>query len=130
MRSGSETVPLFAWLPFLSLSTTSIPDSTSPTTVYFAVEEIAVAKHDEELAVPRVGVVGAGHADNAAPIGNVGELRLQVGVFGAAGAVAVLPIPGLRHEPGDDPVERYIVIELVAGELLEALSMLRRDVVA
>jgi hypothetical protein len=34
MRSGSETVPLLAWLPFLSLSTTSIPETTSPTTVY------------------------------------------------------------------------------------------------
>src|SRR5690606_34743000 len=34
MRSGSSTAPFMASLPFLMLSTNSIPDSTSPTIVY------------------------------------------------------------------------------------------------
>ena len=76
------------------------------------------------------GSLGARHADHAAHERHVGELRLQVGIFRAAGAVAVLPVAGLRHEAGDHAVERHVVVEAVARQLLDALGVLRRDVVA
>src|SRR5260221_648628 len=86
-----------------------------------AVEKSTVRIHDEELAGGGVVAVAlAGHADDTALEGHLGEFRLQVGIFRVAGAVAVLAIAGLRHEAWDHPVERHIVIELVAGERLEA----------
>ena len=51
-------------------------------------------------------------------------------IFRAAGAVAVLPVAGLRHEAGDHAVERHVVVEALARELLDALGVLGREVVA
>ena len=78
-----------------------------------------------ELLSPR-----ARHADDAALERHVGELGLQVRIFRAAGAVAVLAVAGLRHEAGDHAVERHVVVEVLARELLEALGVLGREVVA
>src|SRR6516162_8998507 len=47
----------------------------------FAVEERAVGEHDEELAVGRVRIGCARHADDAARIGHAGELCLQRRIF-------------------------------------------------
>src|SRR5262245_57428016 len=63
-----------------------------------AVEAGRLVEHDKEL---RVGGVRAGcarHADDAALERHVGKLGRQVGIFGAAGAVAALTVAGLRHE--------------------------------
>src|SRR5208282_3991689 len=84
----------------------------------------------EELAVCRIGIAGTGHADDAAFIRHVGKFGVEVRIFRAAGAVAVLPIAGLRHETIDDAVERHVVIEAVARELRHALGVMRRNVVA
>ena len=117
--------------PFLILSTTSMPESTSPITVYWPFRLGAVGEHDEELAVGAVVAVAlARHADNAALVGHVGELGLEVGIFRAAGAVAVLPVAGLRHEARDHAVERHAVVEVLARELLQPRGVARRDVVA
>ncbi len=80
-----------------------------------AVEEVAVRKHDEELAVGRVRVAGARRTDDAALERHVGEFRRHVRIFGAAGAVAVLAVAGLRHEAFDDAMERHVVIEAIRG---------------
>ena len=77
-----------------------------------------------------VAVALARHADDAALVGHVGELGLEVGILRAAGAVAVLAVAGLRHEAGDDAVERHAVVEALARELLQPRRMPRRDVVA
>ena len=77
-----------------------------------------------------MGVAGPGHADGAALERHVGELGLQVRVRGAAGAVAVFAVTGLRHEAVDDAVKRHAVIELFARQKLHALGMTGRDVVA
>src|SRR5215831_19452271 len=70
------------------------------------IKEGAVRIHNEELAVGGVVAVAlAGHADDAALEGHLGEFRLQVGIFRAAGAIAVLPVTGLRHKACDHPME-------------------------
>src|SRR5436190_8354648 len=62
-----------------------------------------VSVHDEELRAGRVGVVGAGHGEDAARVPGVVELGLELVARAArarAGGVAALD-----HEPGDDAVE-------------------------
>src|SRR5215472_604335 len=58
-----------------------------------AVEPRRVRKADEELAVRRIRVAGARHADGAALERRRAELGRHIGVLGSAGAVAALPIP-------------------------------------
>ena len=89
-----------------------------------AVEKRAVGEHDEELAVGRIRIARARHADHAARIGHVGELSLQVGIFRAAGAVAVLAVAGLCHESVDDAMEEDIVVEMIARKLLQPIDMI------
>ena len=128
--SGSVT-----WPPddpggaFFSLSTTSIPDTTSPITVYWPLRLDAVGEHDEELRVRGIDAVAAPrHADDAALERHVGELLLQVRVFRAAGAVEILAVAGLRHEAVHHAVERHVVVITLARELLDALGMLGREI--
>jgi hypothetical protein len=95
----------------------------------FAIQERAVSKHDEELTVGGiVAVAFARHADHAARKWYARKLRLQVRIFRAAGAVAVLAVAGLCHESSDDTVEWHIVVKMLARELLQPLSVKRRDI--
>src|SRR5437016_9846946 len=71
-----------------------------------AVEEGAVGIHDEELRIGRIVAGSTGHADDAALERRLGELRLEIWIFRAAGAVLVLAVAGLGHEAGDHAVER------------------------
>ena len=65
IQSGSETSP-FAPSPRRILSTTSWPEITSPTTVYWPFRNVAVVEHDEELAVGRIRILRPRHAHGAA----------------------------------------------------------------
>src|SRR5215813_7598078 len=85
-----------------------------------AVQARGLAIHNEELAVGRIVVAAlARHADDAALERHVGELGRQVRIFGAAGAVEVLPVAGLRHEAGDHAMERHAVVEFLARQRLD-----------
>src|SRR5262245_3832295 len=88
------------------------------------VEARRLGEHDEELAVGRIGILRARHADNAALERDIGELGWQVGIFRSAGAVAALAVAGLRHETGDDAMERHVVVVLLPRQRLDALGML------
>src|SRR5882757_10158752 len=89
------------------------------------VEKRPVAKHDEELTVGGIVIAALPcHADDAAFERYVGEFGRQVGIFRATAAVALLAVTGLRHEAADDAVERHVVVELVARQLLDALGVL------
>src|SRR5689334_4670804 len=94
-----------------------------------AVEERGVGKADEELRVGGIDAVAApGHADHAALERRGGKLLLQHWIFRAAGAVEFFTVAGLRHEAVDDAVERHVVVEAVARELLDARGMPGREV--
>lgn len=85
---------------FFNLSTTSIPDTTSPITVYWPFEARSISEHDEELRVRGIVAVAApGHADDAALERHAGELGLQVRVFRAASTVEVLASPVCAMKP-------------------------------
>src|SRR5208283_5682998 len=89
-----------------------------------AVEEPAVTEHDEELRVGRIGVVGAGHAEDATLEMGWIELGLQVRQVGAALARAGR-VAGLGHEAGNDAVEHDAVVETALHQRLDLLDMLR-----
>src|SRR3546814_10639877 len=74
-------------------------DDAAPDGV-LAVEEARWRQGDEELAVGRVGVLRARHADDAALERLGREFRRQVGQVGAA-APGAGRIAGLRHEAVD-----------------------------
>ena len=84
------------------------------------------------------GILRTRHADRAALERLVGELGRQVGLVrtahaGGAGVVAVvhvaiLHVAGLRHEAFDDAVEGDVVVGAFAGQRLDLLDMLRREV--
>src|SRR5688572_22244845 len=100
-----------------------------------AVEEVRVLHHDEELAARAVRAGGAGHGDDAAGVGRVVELGLDL-VAGVPGAVhgAVLVVLGVRvaaldHETGDHAVEGGLVVEALLREVQEVLDVARSLVV-
>ena len=128
--SGSVTAPpREPGGAFFSLSTTSMPDTTSPITVYWPFRLGAVGEHDEELRIRGVDAVAAPrHADDAALERHVGKFRLQVRIFRTAGAVEILAVAGLRHEAVHHAVERHVVVVALARQLLDALGMLGREV--
>ena len=114
---------------FFSLSTTSMPDTTSPITVYwpFRLEPSANMMKNCEFALSTLSP-RARHADDAALERHVGEFLLQVRIFRTAGAVEVLAVAGLRHEAVHHAVERHVVVIALARELLDALGVLGREV--
>jgi hypothetical protein len=85
------------------------------------IEEGGVAVADEELGTGGVGVLGAGHGDDAAHVGSVVELGFDF-VAGAAGAEHVfiggvfgIGVAALDHEALDDAVKAGAVIEAFGG---------------
>src|SRR5262245_8323840 len=79
-------------------------------------------------AVGAVRIVRASRADGAAlEACAIAELCRHIRIFRAAGAGAG-GIAGLRHEARDDAMEYDAVVEALAGELLHALDMLRREI--
>src|ERR1700730_6201363 len=126
--SGSVTLPLEdPGGAFFSLSTTSMPDTTSPITVYwpFRLGPSANMKKNCELAV---STLSPRHADDAALERHAGDLRLQIGVFRPAGAVEILAVAGLRHEAIHHAVEWHVVVIAFARQLLDPLGVFRREV--
>ena len=127
--SGSVTRRRSTGGAFFSLSTTSMPDTTSPITVYWPFRLGAFGEHDEELRIGGIDAVAAPrHADDAALERHVGEFLLQVRIFRTAGAVEILAVAGLRHEAVDHAVERHVVVIALARQLLDPLGMLGREV--
>ena len=126
MRSGSGTGS-----PFLILSTASMPETTSPMTVYWPLRDAPSANMMKNwLFAEFVVAAFARHPNDAALERHFGEFRRQIGIFRAARAVAARTIAGLRHEACDHAVKGNIIIVLLARELLDALGMLGRNVVA
>src|SRR3974390_62834 len=89
--------------PRLSLSTTSMPRTTSPTTVYWPLRWAFEANMMKNWLLAELG---------------------------PAGAVAVLTVAVLHHEAVDHAMERHIVVKMVARKLLEPLRVIGRDIVA
>src|SRR5207247_7683550 len=93
------------------------------------VEARSFGEHDEELRVGAVDAITApGHADYAARKRHFGKFLLQVRIFGAAAAVELYAVAGLRHEAVHDAVEWHVVVIALARELLDALGVLGREV--
>ena len=88
-----------------------MPDTTCPTTVYWPLRPGRRRSMMKNCELRRIRIERARHADHAALERHVGKFRLQVGIFRTAGAVAVLAVAGLRHEAGDDAMERHVVVE-------------------
>ena len=93
---------------------------------YIAGPSEARHEHDEELAVGAVQSC-ARPCRRAAHVGQAVELGLEVGQRRAALA-GVLGIAALRHEALDHPEEGEAVVEALAGQRLDPLDMVRRDV--
>ncbi len=106
--------------PFLILSTTSMPDTTSPNERVLAGERSAALEADEELRIGRIRALRARHADGAALVGRGRELGRKVRQVGLARAGAGR-VAGLGHEAVDDPVEGDTVVEAALGERLDLL---------
>ena len=127
--SGSVTAPLCEPAgAFLSLSTTSMPATTSPTTVYLPLRNEASAKQMKNCELAEFGSLARAMPTTPRLNGVVREFRRQVRIFRAAGAVEVLAVAGLRHEAVHHAMERHVVVIALARELLEALGMLGREV--
>ena len=95
-----------------------------------AVEEARVAVHDEELRASRVGVLRAGHRQDAALVVDVvelgGDVVARVARSGLARrALLAVRAAALDHEVAHDPVEGGAVVEALLRELQEALDVLR-----
>ena len=125
--SGLSTAPLLASLPALILSTTSMPETTSPKTVYLPVEERRVGEADEELRIGRIRVARARHAERAALERRRGEFGLQIGQIRTARAGAG-GIAGLGHEAGNDAMEDDAVVELALHQRLDLRDVLGRQI--
>lgn len=97
------------------------------------VEELGVAVDEEKLRTRGIGMRGAGHRNHAAHMGLFIELRFDF-VAGAAGAghaaFAFLGVgaTSLDHETLDDAMKGGAVIKSLAGEFLEILDRLWRDI--
>src|SRR5262249_45343168 len=72
----------------------------------------------------------ARHSDDPALERHIGKFSRQIGIFRAAGAIAIPSIACLRHETIDHAMKGNIVVELVARELLDAFGVLGREIVA
>ncbi len=77
-----------------------------------------------------IRIAAARHADDAALERHLREFGLQVRIFRLAAAVAAIAVAGLRHEARDHAMERHVVVEAVARELLDAGGVSGREVVA
>lgn len=89
--------------------------------------------HDEKLTARRIGVVGAGRAQDSRRVRDAVEFLVER-VARAAGAVqmagrAVLRVgvAALDHKAGDDAVEPNAIVKAFGHELLKRLGVLRRD---
>ena len=76
------------------------------------------------------GIVGPRHRCGAADVRLLREFLRQIGLVGAAGAIAAAAVAALRHEAGDHAVERDAVVKAFVRQFGDALDMLRRQVVA
>ena len=93
------------WVGVVAIfSSTSSPLMSLPKAVYWRSRKRGVAVADEELAAGGVRVLRAGHGDDAAVVGAVVELGLDL-VAGIAGAPAQFParilgerVAALDHE--------------------------------
>jgi hypothetical protein len=95
-----------------------------------AVEERALVKHDEKLAVGGIRIAGSRHADRSALERDFGKLRRQVRMVRTTGPIPILAVASLRHKAVDDPVERHVIIKAFARQKLQAFGVLRGEVVA
>src|SRR6202041_2700193 len=57
-----------------------------------------------------------------------GEFLRQVRIFRSAGAVEILAVAGLRHEAVHHAMKWHVVVIAFAGQLLQTLGVLRRDI--
>ena len=97
------------------------------------VEERRVAMTDEKLAAGGIGIVRAGHGNDAAHVRAVIELGLDLVTRPARAPQVFLArvlgqrVAALNHETFDDPVKTSAVIKAFLGEGFEILDGLGRD---
>ena len=113
--------------PRLILSTNSMPETTSPNTVYCPSRKRRRGEADEELRIGRIGRLRARHAKRAARKGGFGEFGWHVGQVGAAHAGAGR-VAGLGHEAVDHAMEDDAVVKALFRQGLDARDMLGREI--
>lgn len=98
-----------------------------------AVEKLGFAVAKEKLGTGAVGMLRAGHGDDATNVGLLIEFcfHFPTGTAraGHAGlAFLCVRAAALNHKAFDDAVESRAIIEPIAGQLLEVFDGLRRDI--